>query len=702
MDSSQTHKSIPKTNKIVALIGNPNCGKTTLFNALTGLHQKTGNFPGVTVDKKTGVCKVKNLATGNVEQYEIIDLPGTYSLFPKSLDEQVTFNELIPSENKSTVDIVVIVVDATSLKRSLLLVTQMIDVRKPTILALNMIDESTKAGINIDAEKLSVLLGIPIVKLNSRAKEGIEELKHKLAEASLNFNGFIDPYRLAEKELADKIHLFRKKTTIYESLVFHKNHLDRDQHEGIFDVKILEEIEVNDSLLRFEKTKQLISQTVHYDKSRSDLKLSDKIDYWVTHPVWGFVIFIALMFVIFQSIFFFAEYPMGWIESFFIWTGDKIKTSLPAGEINNLITDGVLAGLGGIIVFIPQIALLFGFIAVLEDSGYMARVSFIMDKMMRKVGLNGRSVIPLLSGVACAVPAIMSARTIGNQKERLITILVTPLMACSARLPVYTLMISLMAYQNTSNHFFNQKGILLMGLYLLGFLAALLFSVVFRKLLKSKEKSFFIMELPVYRLPIVKNISYTIYEKVKVFLFDAGKIIIAVSIILWFLTTHGPSESYSVIESKYSQVEKNDSINRQYASEKIEASYAGIMGKKIEPIIKPLGFDWKIGIGLITSFAAREVFVGTMATIYSANQEGDGLSIRERISLEKNLETGLPRYSIAVCVSLLLFYAFAMQCMSTLAVTYRETKTIKWPVIQFAYLTALAYFASFIAFNLLK
>jgi ferrous iron transport protein B len=394
---------------------------------------------------------------------------------------------------------------------------------------------------------------------------------------------------------------------------------------------------------------------------------------------------------------------MQWIETLFSFITSKASNLLPAGELNNLFVNGILAGLSGVVVFVPQIALLFAFIALLEDSGYMARVSFIMDKLMRKFGINGRSVIPLISGVACAVPAIMSTRTISNWKERIITIMVTPLMSCSARLPVYTLLISLIVPTSSGGGFFNYQGLLLMALYLIGFVAAMFAAFVFKWILKSKEKSYFIMELPVYRSPQAKTVLYTIVEKVQLFLIDAGKIIVAVSIVLWFLTSHAPGNTFEKIENKYDKKELSiEDKQARISTEKLENSYAGILGKYIEPAIAPLGFDWKIGISLITSFAAREVFVGTMATIYSNGDPDNTSSIREKMQKEINPKTGLPAFSIAVCFSLLLFYAFAMQCMSTLAIVYRETKNWKWPAIQFAFMGILAYVASFVVYQLLK
>jgi ferrous iron transport protein B len=438
-------------------------------------------------------------------------------------------------------------------------------------------------------------------------------------------------------------------------------------------------------------------------KNREINPITQKLDNIFTHKIWGFAIFLLVLFSIFQFIFTFSALPMEWIENSFTWLSEIIGSAIPKGILNDIITKGILAGLSGVVVFIPQIAFLFAFIAILEDSGYMARVSFIMDKMMRKFGLNGKSIIPLISGAACAVPAIMGARTISNTKERLITILVTPLMSCSARLPVYTLLIALVVPSKKLWGIVNMQGLILMALYLIGFLAAIGAAFVLKFLIKSKEQSYFIMELPIYRLPQAKQVGIVIYDKVKVFLFEAGKIIVAISIILWLMASFAPGNSMKEIEQKYasssfSEVEKNNKI----AAEKLEASYAGIAGKAIEPLITPLGFDWKIGISLVTSFAAREVFVGTMATIYSVGDEADERSIRVKMKEEINPVTLQPVYSTAVAFSLMLFYAFAMQCMSTIAVVYRETKGYKWPIIQFVFMAALAYLSSFTVYQLLK
>lgn len=697
----------------VALVGNPNSGKSTLFNAFTGLNQKTGNFPGVTVDKKTGSAKLSSTTVA-----EFIDLPGTYSLYPKSLDEHVAFEVLCDPENEAHPDVIIVVADASNLKRSLFLVSQIIDLKIPVILALNMMDLLQKEGGVIDTVRLSEKLGVKVFALSARKKEGVEALKKALLQPlPMPSYNFIDIKKIAPEAIekirsaADTNSDFYAFQLINNSFEIH-DRTPTDKEKRIAEVLNALTIDRNklqsiESIERYKVINRIVEECVTHKAAVKTASFTHKLDGLLTHRIWGYVIFLAILFLIFQGIFFLAAYPMEWIENLFIAFSSFASGVLPPGELSNLLVNGILAGLSGVVVFVPQIALLFAFIAVLEDTGYMARVSFIMDKLMRKFGLNGRSVIPLVSGVACAVPAIMSARTIGNWKERMITIMVTPLMSCSARLPVYTLLISLVVPEDRTLGIFNYQGIILMSLYLIGFFAAIGAAWVFKLILKAREKSYFIMELPVYRSPQWRAVGLTIYDKVKVFLWDAGKVIIAISIILWFLSSHAPGNRFDLIEKKYAVPElvKNYTVEERQSkieSEKLEASYAGILGKSIEPAIKPLGFDWKIGISLVTSFAAREVFVGTMATIYSAGNADNTQSIREKMRAEVNPKTGLPQFSIAVGFSLMLFYAFAMQCMSTLAVVYRETKHWKWPVIQFFFMGVLAYISSLIVYQLLK
>jgi ferrous iron transport protein B len=705
-----------KTSIKIALVGNPNSGKSTLFNSLTGLNQKTGNFPGVTVDKKIGTIKLTDTVTAN-----FIDLPGTYSLYPKSLDEQVTCDVLCNSDNKEHPDLTIIVADASNLKRNLFLVSQIIDLKIPVILALNMMDIVEKNGDAIDTVRLSEKLGVKVIGLSARNKNGIDELKKIILDPlPVPSYEFIDIKKIAP-EIIERVKSVQKVKSNYAAFQMINNLEISSDNNGSPTNKIADalnatvidknKLQTQESVERYKIINRIVEECVTHTSLIKSKSITQKLDGILTHRIAGYLIFLMILFFIFQTIFFLAAYPMEWIEALFVTLSEWTRHTLPQGELTNLLVNGILAGLSGVVVFVPQIALLFTFIAILEDTGYMARVSFIMDKLMRKFGLNGRSVIPLISGVACAVPAIMSARTISSWKDRIITIMVTPLMSCSARLPVYTLLISLVVPQEKNLSFFNYQGLILMALYLIGFIAAISTSLVMKWILKSREKSYFIMELPVYRTPQWRTVGLTIYDKVKMFLFDAGKIIVAISVILWFLTSHTPTNKFESIEKKYaspsyvnSNFDEKLLKNREtkIASEKLEASYAGILGKAIEPIIKPLGFDWKIGISLITSFAAREVFVGTMATIYSVENADNTQTIREKMQAEINSETGMPTFSIATASSLMIFYAFAMQCMSTLAVVYRETKNWKWPMIQFLFMGVLAYISSFVVYQLLK
>lgn len=669
-----------KTQSVsVALLGNPNSGKTTLFNALTGLNQKTGNYPGVTVDKHVGVTK-----TSSGTKLNITDLPGTYSVYPKSLDEEVACKSLLGND----IDVAVVVTDSSNLKRHLLLATQVIDLKIPVIVVLNMIDEADALGLKINKAELSRLLGVKIVCVNSRAHQGLEELKTMITEATISENVFYDVTKTGQLG-----------TKEFKAIV-------KKQFEGDPNYTLqLNAFEEQDSIYRYNVINYIFTKTVTLPQTATR-NFTDKADKFITHPIFGYAILLFVLFVVFQFIFYIAEFPMLWIENSFAFLMEQSAAVLPAGQLSDLLVNGILAGISGIVVFIPQIALLFFFIGLLEDSGYMARVSFIMDKIFRRFGLNGKSVIPIVGGVACAVPSILGTRTISNYKERLITILTIPLMSCSARLPVYTLLISLMVPDEAVLGIFNLKGIILLGMYLLGFLATMLTALILKFVVKTKEKSYFIMELPVYRMPQWQSIGVIVVGKVKTFLWEAGKIILAVSIVLWFLSSHGPGTSFEEINQKYAgklNVTQNDSqktdLIMQMEAEKLEASYAGWLGKKIEPVIAPLGFDWKIGIALITSFAAREVFVGTMATIYSANDSENVGSIREKLILEK-AQDGQPKYSAEVCLSLLVFYAFAMQCMSTMAVVLRETKSWKWMFVQLFYMTGLAYLSSYLVYHL--
>jgi ferrous iron transport protein B len=699
------------SNIRIALAGNPNSGKSTLFNLLTGLNQKIGNFPGVTVDKKSGFVNL----SGN--KVEIIDLPGIYSINPRTPDERIVVDILTDNSNDSYPDKVLVIADASNLMRSLLLLTQIIDLGIPTMLALNMIDLSNKAGLQFDMAALEDELGVKVVPINSRTGEGIDLLKETLLDKNeLETRNFFDP----SEALKNALSIIQEKLNVAGSYkawqiiqqVDHLKFLTEAQRAIVHEVKkgLPEESkrwQHEETLKRYQKINFILRRATLLNKQESWKSVTRKIDAVITHKIWGYFIFLGILFTVFQSIFAWASIPMDFIDASFSSLSSYLSNVLPDGALSSLLADGVVPGLGGIAIFIPQIAILFAFIAILEETGYMSRVVFLMDKIMRQFGLNGKSVVPLLSGVACAVPAIMATRTIENWKDRLITIMVTPLMSCSARLPVYTIIISLIIPDELYLGFFNLQGLALMGMYLLGFLAAIVSAYVMKLIIKTKDRGYLIMELPIYKWPKWTNVGFTIVEKTKTFVFEAGKIILAISIILWVLASYGPGESMAQAEkkviSKY-QVEQINTVDVQneIAASRLENSYAGFLGKKIEPLIQPLGYDWKIGIALITSFAAREVFVGTMATIYSLGNTEDDSTIKSRMRDEINPRTQGPMFTPAVGFSLLLFYAFAMQCMSTIAVVYRETKGWKWPIIQLIYMTALAYVASFIAYQLLS
>ncbi len=702
----------------VALIGNPNSGKSSVFNSLTGLRQKVANFPGVTVERRVGYSEIRNAGEDPVE-CEFIDLPGTYSLYPKSPEEIVPFQLLCDPNNEHHPDVTIVVADGTNLKRNLFLCSQIIDLKIPVIILVNMMDIVRFKKIKIDFQGLSKRLGIPVIPMTARKQEGLDELKNAIThtfyppkEDFLNVRAFspvvVETIRNIVNVhsdynaflVANNINLI----TNFEIHEFKKEKIKKVCADENFDAS---QMQARETLERYKVITEILNAHVQSPDNPIRKTYTHKIDSILTHRLWGYVIFLSILFLIFQAIFAWATYPMDMIDSGFRWLSETVSNAMSPGLLNDLIVNGIIAGLNGIVVFIPQIALLFFFIAILEDTGYMSRVSFLMDKIMRKFGLNGKSLIPLMSGVACAVPAIMSARTIQNRKERLITIMVTPLMSCSARLPVYALLIALII----PGHYimgFNLQGLVLMLLYLIGFFAAVLAAYVMKHIIKSKEKSYYVMEMPMYRAPRWSTIGIHIVEKIKVFLFDAGKVIISISIILWMLSSFGPPGKFNSIEEKYTQLSKSGSITADEAeisiqSEKLENSYAGKLGHVIEPVIKPLGFDWKIGIALITSFAAREVFVGTMSTIYSVGgSESRKMTLKEKMQSEINPDTGGPRYSFATGISLMLFYAFAMQCMSTIAVVYRETRRKKYAIFQILYMSVMAYVASLIAYQLLS
>lgn len=702
----------------IALVGNPNSGKSTVFNALTGLRQKVANFPGVTVEKRIGYA---NLTTpsGDKVSAELIDLPGTYSLYPKSPEEILPFQILCDPHNESHPDLTIVIADGTNLKRNLFLCSQILDLKIPVILVINMMDIVLYKKMSIDFPGLSKRLGIPVISMDGRSGKGVKELREAIVQPLTSpVSDFIDVREFAP-EVVDELRSIVTVESNYNAFLaannlniisgFEMQQWKKDKiisacEKYKFDSQ---QMQARETLERYKVITVLIKEYLKSHEDPVQKSYSYKIDSFLTHRIWGYLIFMVVLFLIFQFIFSWASYPMDWIDGGFVALSQFVRQSLPAGILNDLFVDGILAGLNGIVVFVPQIALLFFFVAILEDTGYMARVSFIMDRLMKKFGMNGKSLIPLMSGVACAVPAIMSTRTIQNRKERLITIMVTPLMSCSARLPVYTLLIALVIPKGNF-YGLNMQGMVMMSLYLLGFVAALVAALAMKYIIKKKERSFFVMELPMYRVPRWSSIGIHLLEKVKIFLFDAGKVIIAISIILWVLSSFGPSGVFDSIEknihaqSESGQIKEAD-VARIIQTEKLEASYAGKLGHLIEPAIAPLGFDWKIGIALITSFAAREVFVGTMSTIYSVGgDESVKLTIKEKMAAEVNPKTGGPRYTFAVGLSLMLFYAFAMQCMSTVAVVYRETKRIRYPLIQILYMSGLAYLASLVVYQLLK
>jgi ferrous iron transport protein B len=696
----------------IALVGNPNCGKSSIFNELTGLNQKVGNFPGVTVDKKTGIANISPSITAN-----FIDLPGTYSLYPKRADEWVAYKVLLNQDETIRPEMVVLVADASNLRRNLLFCTQIIDLKLPVVVVLTMMDLAAQKGIKIDIPGLERELGVPVVPVNPRKRKGIDQLK-KTIESTFQNNlqaprEFIYSHMLAPVAIEQVQKIFPQLSN-YQAIHYLINHEQFNlSKQTSLDIEQIEKenkfnptkTQAEEIMQRYARIKHIMQLTVVESDPLKKSLLTEKIDNVLLHQKWGYLILLVVLFFLFQAIFWIAKYPMNFIEWIFGNMSGWLSVHLPVGWFSDLFINGVMAGLSGIMVFVPQIMILFGLITLLEDSGYMARISFLTDKLMRKSGLNGKSVMPMISGFACAVPAIMSARNIENKKERLLTILVTPLMSCSARLPVYTILISLVVDDKYYFGFLSLQGLVMMGLYVLGVLMALIVSYVMKWVIQIKEKSFFILELPIYRAPRWKNVGITMVEKAKIFVTDAGKIIMIISILLWFLCSHGPGNRMENVERKYAalaqaQPTQKAVLAKHLSSEKLQNSYAGLLGQTIEPIIKPLGYDWKIGIALITSIAAREVFVGTMATLYSV-EENDNNSLREKLQSATHAD-GSKVYSLPAAFSLMIFYVLAMQCMSTLAVVKRETKSWKWPVFQFSYMTGLAYLMSFIVYQLFK
>ncbi|MFM9989468.1 ferrous iron transport protein B [Flavobacterium sp.] len=690
----------------IALIGNPNTGKTSVFNQLTGLNQQVGNYPGITVEKKQGVCKLSSNLKAT-----ILDLPGTYSLNASSLDENVVIELLLNKNDKDYPDVAIVVTEVENLKRNLLLFTQIKDLEIPTILVINMSDRMSYKGISLDIPYLENQLKTKIALVSSRKGEGIDDLKNLIinyrsitTEPCLNASNIDVTYFENLRRAFPNQSLYKLWLVITQDVNF--ANLNRNELPNPSFAKSKEELkrlQQKETIKRYQFINDVLKVGQKIDlASAKDLR--SKLDRILMHKVFGYVIFFLILMIIFQSIFDWSSLPMDFIDSSFTSLSSWTQSKLPAGVLTNLIVQGIIPGLGGIAIFIPQIAFLFLFISILEESGYMSRVVFLMDKSMRKFGLSGKSVVPLISGTACAIPAIMATRNIENWKERLITILVTPFTTCSARLPVYSIIISLVIPNTRLFGLFNLQGLTLMLLYLLGFSMAFFSAWILNKILKIQSKSYFVVEMPNYKLPMFKNVAINVIEKTKSFVSGAGKMILALSVILWFLASYGPGENFrNAREIVSKQSISTENLENNIASYKLENSYIGIIGKSIEPAIAPLGYDWKIGIAIVSSFAAREVFVGTLATIYSIEDNGNQeATIKNKLSTEINPKTGKKLFNFASGVSLLLFYAFAMQCMSTLAVTKKETNSWKWPAIQLVFMSGFAYTVALIAYQILK
>jgi ferrous iron transport protein B len=692
----------------VALIGNPNVGKTSVFNQLTGLNQQVGNYPGITVEKKMGFCKLPNNIKAN-----ILDLPGTYSLNASSIDESVVIELLLNKNDRLYPDVALVVTDVENLKRNLLLYTQIKDLEIPTILVINMADRMEYKGITLDIPYLEEHLKTKIALISSRKGYGIEELKNLIvsyrtisSEPCLNASSIDVEYFNSLRTAFPNQLLYKLWLVITQDVNF--LNLERNEIRSSFtkshsDLKRLQQKE---TIKRYQFINDVLKEGLKIDSSIAK-DFRGKLDRVLTHKIWGYVIFFLILFVIFQSIFQWSKIPMDFIDSTFATLSTLAGEHLPPGMLTDLISQGIIPGIGGILIFIPQIAFLFLFISILEESGYMSRVVFLMDKIMRRFGLSGKSVVPLISGTACAIPAIMATRNIENWKERLITILVTPFTTCSARLPVYAIIIGLVIPDTYVLGILNIQGLTLMLLYVIGFGTAILAAYILNSVLKVKGKTFFVVEMPNYKLPLFKNVAINVIEKTKAFVFGAGKIILAISIILWFLASYGPGKQFEnaekiILENTKLHPLSPEEYNNAVASQKLENSYIGLMGRGIEPVISPLGYDWKIGIAIISSFAAREVFVGTLATIYSVGGTDNETTIKSKMAAEINPVTGEKIFNFASGISLLLFYAFAMQCASTLAITKKETNSWKWPAGQLVFMSGLAYLVALIAFQILK
>jgi len=693
----------------VALIGNPNTGKTSVFNRLTGLNQKVGNYPGITVEKKQGICKLPRGLKAH-----ILDLPGTYSLNASSLDENVVIELLLNKNDKDFPDVAIVVTDIENLKRNLLLFTQIKDLGIPTILAINMADRMERKAITLDVENLEERLETKIALISSRKNTGFEKLKDLVTnygilstKSCVNASVIAPEYFDRLRNAFPKQDLYKLWLVITQDVNFGK--LDRQELKGVASfqtesISNLKRLQQKETIARYQFINGVLKDTLKIDTANAK-DFRGRMDRVLTHKVWGYVIFFGILLLIFQAIFDWSSYPMDFIDRSFASLSEWSQNALPPGDFTDLISEGIIPGLGGIVIFIPQIAFLFLFISILEESGYMSRVVFLMDRVMRRFGLSGKSVVPLVAGTACAIPAIMATRNIENWKERLITILVTPFTTCSARLPVYLIIIALVIPDTRILGIFSLQGLTLMFMYLLGFGAAIFSAWILDKMLKISSKSFFVIEMPNYKVPLFKNVFITVVEKTKAFVLGAGKIILAISIILWVLASYGPSKfknAKEIVEEEYAEQNLSESeIAMHIESYKLENSYIGHVGHFIEPAVSPLGYDWKIGIALVSSFAAREVFVGTLATIYSVGSD-DEQTIKNRMAAETNPVLGGPLFNFASGVSLLLFYAFAMQCMSTLAIVKRETNSWKWPMWQLFVMSGIAYVVALAAFQVLK
>ena len=686
----------------VALIGNPNTGKSSVFNHLTGLNQKTGNYPGITVEKKQGVCRLPRGVKAR-----ILDLPGTYSLNASSVDENVVVELLLNKKDKDFPDVAVVVSDVENLKRNLLLFTQIKDLNIPTILVINMSDRMRRKGIRIDTHKMELLLHAKVLLVSARKNVGIDVLKeHISAYKTISTKACLDIKQIDEEYFGSLERIFPNQSSYKLWLVItqdvnfakiERKRMEAEDANHLRSSSFLKRLQQKETIKRYQFINSVLKDCYVKDSSKAT-DLRGRLDQILTHKVWGFVIFFVVLLSIFQALYDWSSVPMDFIDTSFVQLSDWAKTSIPSWMAPNLIAEGIIPGLGGIVIFVPQIAMLFLFISILEETGYMSRVVFIMDRVMRRFGLSGKSVIPLISGTACAIPAIMATRNIENWKERLVTILVTPFTTCSARLPVYLILISLIIPDERILGA-NLQGLVLMVFYMLGFAMALLAAFVLHKIMPQNQTSYFVIEMPNYRIPLLKNVLLTIVEKTKSFVLEAGKVILAISILLWALASNGPGETFKNAprEVAKSVAVSDAKYDQKLNAYKLEHSYLGIIGKGIEPAIRPLGYDWKIGIAIVSSFAAREVFVGTLATIYNVGEDKDE-TIKKRMAAETYAD-GTPVFTLASGLSLMVFYAFAMQCMSTLAIVRKETNSWRWPAIQLVVMTAVAYLGALVTFQ---